>query len=123
MEERGLAKGNPPKGTAPRTQGRIGWSNALERVREAARRDRKQRFTALFQQYLYVGSNNDVIKKKIQEIKEQEMKSVPNNKINPTGNSLCDFLQRLMPHRVILIVPHFQLVTLGYRILSPPVTW
>lgn len=48
MEERGLAKGNLPKGNAPRTQSRIGGSNALERVREAARRDRKQRFTALF---------------------------------------------------------------------------
>ena len=48
MEKRGLAKGNPPKGKAPRTQSRIGGFNALERVREAARRDRKQRFTALF---------------------------------------------------------------------------
>ncbi len=36
MEERGLAKGNSHKCTAPRTQSRISGSNALERVREAA---------------------------------------------------------------------------------------
>jgi len=37
MEGRGLAKGNPPKRTTPRTQGRISLSNALERVRYAAK--------------------------------------------------------------------------------------
>jgi RNA-directed DNA polymerase len=47
MEGRGLAKGNPPKRTTPRTQGRISVPHALERVRQAAKRDRKQRFTAL----------------------------------------------------------------------------
>jgi len=36
MEERGLAKGNPNKGNAPRTQSRISRSSALEREREAA---------------------------------------------------------------------------------------
>jgi RNA-directed DNA polymerase len=47
VEERGLAKGNPPEGTALRTQSREGAHSALERIREAARRDRKQRLTAL----------------------------------------------------------------------------
>lgn len=46
-EGRGLAKGNSVGGTAPRTQCRAGVSSALDRVRQAARRDRKQRFTAL----------------------------------------------------------------------------
>jgi hypothetical protein len=46
-ERRGLAKGNSPERTTPRTQRRAGVSSALERVRQAARRDRKQRFTAL----------------------------------------------------------------------------
>jgi RNA-directed DNA polymerase len=46
-EGRGLAKGNPPKRTASRTQGRRDAPSALERVRHAATRERKQRFTAL----------------------------------------------------------------------------
>jgi RNA-directed DNA polymerase len=48
VEGRGLAKGNLPERKAPRTQSRIRVSSALERVRQAAIRDRKQRFTALF---------------------------------------------------------------------------
>jgi len=48
MEERGLAKGNPPESNAPRTQCRTGAPSALERVRQAAGKDKKQRFTALF---------------------------------------------------------------------------
>jgi retron-type reverse transcriptase len=47
VEGRGLAKGNPTERNASRTQSRTGASSALERVRQAARRDRKQRFTAL----------------------------------------------------------------------------
>ena len=46
-ERRGLAKGNSPQRSTPRTQRRTGVSPALERVRQAARKDRKQRFTAL----------------------------------------------------------------------------
>ena len=47
MEGRGLAKGNPLERNAPRTQRRTSTPSALERVRQAARRDRKQRFTTL----------------------------------------------------------------------------
>jgi len=47
VEGRGLAKGNSPERNALRTQRRGGASSALERVRQAAQRDRKQRFTAL----------------------------------------------------------------------------
>jgi hypothetical protein len=46
-EERGLAKGNLPQQNASRTQRRQGAPSALERVRLAAARDRKMRFTAL----------------------------------------------------------------------------
>lgn len=46
-EERGLAEGNSPERNALRTQSRESALSALERVRQAARRDRKQRFTAL----------------------------------------------------------------------------
>jgi len=47
VEGRGRAKGKPRQQNAPRTQSRIGASSALERIRRAARRDSKQRFTAL----------------------------------------------------------------------------
>ena len=47
MEGRELAKGNLFEQTTLRTQGRGGVSSALERVREAAQKGRKQRFTAL----------------------------------------------------------------------------
>jgi RNA-directed DNA polymerase len=47
VEERGLAEGNSPERNAHRTQSRGGAPSALERVRQAARRGRKQRFTAL----------------------------------------------------------------------------
>jgi len=48
VEGRGLAQGNTRQQNAPRTQCRISAPSALERVRHAARRDRKARFTALF---------------------------------------------------------------------------
>jgi RNA-directed DNA polymerase len=47
MEGRGLAKGNSPKRNALRTQSRGGAPSALERVRQVARANKKQRFTAL----------------------------------------------------------------------------
>jgi len=46
-EGRGRAKGNPRQQNAPRTQSRTRAPSALERIRRAARRDGKQRFTAL----------------------------------------------------------------------------
>jgi len=48
VEGRKLAKGNSPEDNAFRTQCRVDASSALERVRQAARKDRKLRFTALF---------------------------------------------------------------------------
>jgi group II intron reverse transcriptase/maturase len=48
MEERELAKGNRSKQNASRTQSRIDARSALERVRQAVRRDRRQRLTALY---------------------------------------------------------------------------
>ena len=47
VEGRGLTKGNPRQHNAPRTLRRTRVYSALERVRHAARRDRKKRFTAL----------------------------------------------------------------------------
>jgi RNA-directed DNA polymerase len=47
MEGRGLAKGNPPQQNSSRTPSRIDAPSALERVRQAAKGDKKLRFTAL----------------------------------------------------------------------------
>ena len=48
MEGRGLTKGNSAQQTRLRTQRRVGLQHALDRVREAAHRDRGLRFTALW---------------------------------------------------------------------------
>jgi retron-type reverse transcriptase len=47
VEGRPRAEGNPGEQNAPRTQGRVSALSALDRIREAARRDGRQRFTAL----------------------------------------------------------------------------
>lgn len=47
MEGRGRTQGNLLEGNTLRTQGRDGVHSALERVRQVAKEDRKQRFTAL----------------------------------------------------------------------------
>src|ERR1700735_3938926 len=47
MEGRGLAKGNQPQQNASRTPSREDALSALERVRQAAKQDKRLRFTAL----------------------------------------------------------------------------
>jgi retron-type reverse transcriptase len=47
VEGRPRAKGNPDEQNASRTQGRVDATSALDRIRQAARRDGRQRFTAL----------------------------------------------------------------------------
>jgi hypothetical protein len=47
MEGSGLAKGNLLEQNASRTPSRTDALNALERVRQAAKKDKKVRFTAL----------------------------------------------------------------------------
>src|SRR5271155_3688269 len=47
VEGRGLAKGNLPQQNASRTPSRTNALSALERVRQAAAKDKKLRFTAL----------------------------------------------------------------------------
>ena len=48
MEGRGLTKGNPLEQNASRTQSRNNAPSALERIRQAASKDKEMRFTALF---------------------------------------------------------------------------
>ncbi len=47
-EGRGLAKGNPGEQTRFWTQGQVDLQHALDRIRNAAKEDRRQRFTALW---------------------------------------------------------------------------
>ena len=47
MEGRGLAEGNSQERKARRTQGRAKALKTLKRVRRAAKRDKRQRFTSL----------------------------------------------------------------------------
>jgi RNA-directed DNA polymerase len=56
LEGEGLAKGNAPERNVSRTQSRSSMSNALERIRQAARRDKRQRFTALLHHVCSVDS-------------------------------------------------------------------
>lgn len=55
QEGRGLAKGNSGRQTRHRTQSRGSLQQALDRIRQAARRDKKQRFTALWHHVYDVG--------------------------------------------------------------------
>jgi RNA-directed DNA polymerase len=48
MEGRGLAKGNPLEQNASRTQSRKDVPSALERIRQAAKKDKALRFTTLY---------------------------------------------------------------------------
>jgi hypothetical protein len=54
MEGRELAKGNLREQNAPRTQRRTSAHSALERVRQAARKDRTTQFTALLHHVYHV---------------------------------------------------------------------
>ena len=47
MEGRGLTKGNPQQQNASRTPRRSDAPSALERIRQAASKDKEMRFTAL----------------------------------------------------------------------------
>jgi RNA-directed DNA polymerase len=55
MEGRPRAKGNPDEQNVSRTQGRTDATNALDRIRQAAQRDGRQRFTALLHHVYDVG--------------------------------------------------------------------
>jgi retron-type reverse transcriptase len=56
MEGRGLTKGKPFQQNASRTPSRIDAPNALERIRQAARKDKKLQFTALLHHIYNLGT-------------------------------------------------------------------
>jgi len=91
MEGRGLAKGNSPQQNAPRTQGRNGAHSALERVRVAATRDRKKRFTALLHHIYDV----DALRAAYFSLKHEAAAGVDGEKWRHYGEGLEDNLRDL----------------------------
>jgi len=91
MEGRGLAKGNPPRQNAPRTPCRAGAPSALERVRQAARRDKKMRFTALLH-HVY---NPDRLRSAYLSLKREAAPGVDGETWKAYGEALEDNLQDL----------------------------
>ena len=95
MEGRGLAKGNLPQKNASRTQGRSDAPNALERVREAAKKDKKLRFTALFH-YIY---DPDMLYRAYLSLKREAAAGVDGETWQHYGEDLLANLQDLS-HRL-----------------------
>ena len=91
MKGRGLAKGNPRQQNAPRTPSRPGAPSALKRVHQAARRDRKVRFTALLH-HVY---DLDMLRSAYLGLKRQAAPGVDGETWRHYGGALEDNLQDL----------------------------
>ena len=91
MEGRGLAKGNLRQQTASRTPSRTDAPSALERVRQAARRDRKLRFTALLH-HVY---NLDTLRAAYFSLKKEAAPGVDGETWRHYGEALEEQLQSL----------------------------
>ena len=90
-EGRGLAKGNPHRQNAPRTPSRNGAPSALERIRQAARRDKKMRFTALLH-HVY---NLDTLREAYFALKRDAAPGVDGQTWRDYGEALEENLQDL----------------------------
>lgn len=95
MEGRGLAKGNLHQQNMFRTQSRGDVHSALERVREAARKDKKTRFTALFH-YVY---NPEMLEYAYEQLKRTAAPGVDGETWQHYGENLEMNLQDLS-HRL-----------------------
>lgn len=95
VEERGLAKGNSRQQTKSRTQSRRDLQQALDRVRQAATRDRGLRFTALWH-HVY---NVDRLRSAYLALKRQAAAGVDGVTWSHYGEALegnlCDLSDRL----------------------------
>ena len=91
MEGRGLAKGNLQQQNASRTPSRKGALSALERVRQAARRDRKMQFTALLH-HVY---NLETLRAAYLSLKREAAPGVDGETWRHYGESLGENLQGL----------------------------
>ena len=95
MEGRGLAKGNLPQQNASRTPSREDALSALERVRQAARKDKKLRFTALLH-HIY---NLETLRRAYFSLKKEAAPGVDGETWRHYGETLEDNLQDLS-HRL-----------------------
>ena len=91
MEGRGLAKGNLPQQNASRIQSRRDAPSALERVRQAAAKDKKLRFTALLH-HIY---NLDTLRRAYFSLKKQAAPGVDGETWRHYGEELENNLQDL----------------------------
>ena len=95
MEGRGLAKGNLPQQNASRTPSREDARSALERVRQAAAKDKKLRFTALLH-HIY---NLETLRTAYLSLKKDAASGVDGETWRHYGETLEDNLQDLS-HRL-----------------------
>jgi RNA-directed DNA polymerase len=91
MEGRGLAKGNLSEQNALRMQSRVSAHSALERVRQAAKKDRTMRFTALLH-HVY---NPDTLREAYFSLKKEAAPGVDGQTWWQYGEALEDHLQDL----------------------------
>src|SRR5215471_8944544 len=91
MEEKRLAKGNPPQQNASRTPSRKDAPSELERVRQAARQDKQLRFTALLH-HIY---NLDVLRMAYFSLKKEAAPGVDGETWRHYGEELETKLQDL----------------------------
>src|ERR1700737_2930284 len=95
MEGSGLAKGNLPQQNVSRTPSREDALSALERVRQAASKDKKLRFTALLH-HIY---NPDTLLRAYLSLKKEASPGVDGETWRHYGEPLGDNLQDLS-HRL-----------------------
>jgi len=95
MEGRGLAKGNLPQQNASRTPSREDALSALERIRQAAVKDKQLRFTALLH-HIY---NPETLRRAYFRLKKEAAAGVDGETWRHYGETLEDNLQNLS-HRL-----------------------
>jgi RNA-directed DNA polymerase len=95
MEGSGLAKGNLPQQNASRTPSRTDAPSALERVRQAAKKDKELRFTALLH-HIY---NLETLRMAYLSLKKEAAPGVDGETWRHYGETLEDNLQDLS-HRL-----------------------
>ncbi len=93
MEGRGLAKRNLHQQNMFRTQGRGDVHSALERVREAARKNKETRFTALFH-YVY---DPEMLEYAYKQLKKNAAPGVDGETWQHYGENFEENLQDLFP--------------------------
>src|ERR1700720_2254702 len=93
MEGRGLAKGTLPQQTAPRTPSREDAPSALERVRQAASKDKELRFTALLH-HIY---NLETLRRAYLSLRKEAAPGVDGETWRHYGETLETNLQDLSP--------------------------